>query len=79
MKNEEMAKTWEEMGETMKKVGEILREGYKNSFWFRCWVRWDNLVFSIKHFFKKTLPNFTGYMIYRIKHPHHSFVTCRDY
>lgn len=80
MENKEikkMVKTWEELGKAFEKASELLKEGYQKSFWFRCWVRWDNFRFIIGKFFKDILPNFIGYIIYKIKHPKHSFVVWR--
>ena len=74
MNNEEMVKIWEEAGKVMSEFGKLQKEWYQKSFGFRCWVRWDNFVF----FLRKDLPNFIGYVIYRIKHPRHSFVTWRE-
>ena len=69
MENKEMIKIWEEAGEAFIKVSEILKEGYQKSFWFRCWIKWDNFKFIIKEFFKKPLPNYIGYIIFWIKNP----------
>ena len=53
----------------IEKVGKEYEIVYKRSFLFRCWIKWDNLVFTIKHFFKETLTNFTGYIIFWIFNP----------
>ena len=58
-----IAKDWIEAGETISEFAKLQKELYQKSFWFRCWVRWDNFIF----FLRKDLPNFTKYMIYKIK------------
>jgi len=68
-----LCKAIEETGEAMSQFTKLQKEWYQKSFWFRCWVRWDNFIF----FFKRDLPNYVRYVIYRIKHPKHSFMTWR--
>ena len=53
----EFNKATKEFGEVIEKFVENYKKVYDSSFSFRCLVRWDNFIFSIKN------------IVYRIKHP----------